>query len=773
MTSKSTQGLSPLQRPRSAMPTKPLAGERRKGDRAARTSSLNTSNRKPKETRLMIPSRTTGTISQPEKLRLNLQRRTPSDTLPLSRESSIQALKTANARRIAGPDLFSEEILQEETVTRTAFMQSSSVWQTHSAVSTVRTDIGDTQDEISRANLYGHGCFQRMVLFCSVLSSVVLHCHSRAFTLIARGVEHWCKRPEGFQHLSTADWKNVGIPIEHDGSYSRCKVYDRPLDYANRTEVPCTAWEYETTQRTIISTWDLVCNREWLLTYASVVYMIGAVIAVPTMGLAADQIGRRPVTCMAVSILLLIGPGTCFATNFHFFVCVRCGVSGCVSTIFVIILILLFEVTSHNQRVLYVVIAATFGHVITSILLNVLGHLHMRWRALQFTIMVISILLVCTFYCIEESPRWLLTTWKFKRGEEAVLWAAKMNGEHLETVRYNYWKLKQKLMNKEDFEAAKMSPTLLFSNPILRRRCGFLYACWFAVMFAFYGLIVSDIGEPEQWAIFVTMFSPAPLNTIAYFAINTVGRKIVYIVCLGLLGCSSAALMTSYTSPFISNVFFVVAKGAVDVALVVNFIYTSELFPTVLRSIGVCCAYLCGRVGAATASAVMSRSSIAPENYSMGVVALLVVVSELALLGLPETLSRPLANTVKKLEAGGFRKHLQDTLPMDIGRTTVKTTKSQRQPPAPVADPVGSKCRTASAVSMSKGASETSLMSLKGRKWRSASGFTVGFERNVVFRGILLQKPKDIFIYAVAEVDAREYGKINKARLPNLMNTSN
>lgn len=57
--------------------------------------------------------------------------------------------------------------------------------------------------------------------------------------------------------------KNQSIPVEADGSLSRCIRYQTPLDAANtagnRTAVFCSAWEYNLTSsgQSIVSQWNL------------------------------------------------------------------------------------------------------------------------------------------------------------------------------------------------------------------------------------------------------------------------------------------------------------------------------------------------------------------------------------------------------------------------------------------------------------------------------------------------------------------------------------
>ncbi|KAH7959259.1 hypothetical protein HPB49_009687 [Dermacentor silvarum] len=89
----------------------------------------------------------------------------------------------------------------------------------------------DTKEAVEKAlyAILGHGAFQRRIMACSLLSMVVLLCHSLAYRAIASPVDHWCARPAIFGAMSVQLWRNAAIPVESDGSFSRCTVYDPPL----------------------------------------------------------------------------------------------------------------------------------------------------------------------------------------------------------------------------------------------------------------------------------------------------------------------------------------------------------------------------------------------------------------------------------------------------------------------------------------------------------------------------------------------------------------
>ncbi|KAH9373990.1 hypothetical protein HPB48_018764 [Haemaphysalis longicornis] len=96
-------------------------------------------------------------------------------------------------------------------------------------------DFFDCQDA------FGHGWFQRGVAIFASFSMLVLHCHTQAFMLISRDLDHWC-RPPGDVNMSLAAWKNMAIPLDADGTSSHCLVYSDFVNPNNTETVSALNW---------------------------------------------------------------------------------------------------------------------------------------------------------------------------------------------------------------------------------------------------------------------------------------------------------------------------------------------------------------------------------------------------------------------------------------------------------------------------------------------------------------------------------------------------
>ena len=73
--------------------------------------------------------------------------------------------------------------------------------------------------------------------------------------------------------------------------------------------MPCTTWEYDTSKfrRTVSSEFNLVCDREFLLSVGQTVFFFGMLCGGPISGVLSDRYGRKPVLIVMIMLLSLSG----------------------------------------------------------------------------------------------------------------------------------------------------------------------------------------------------------------------------------------------------------------------------------------------------------------------------------------------------------------------------------------------------------------------------------------------------------------------------------
>ncbi|KAH7966964.1 hypothetical protein HPB49_020914 [Dermacentor silvarum] len=284
---------------------------------------------------------------------------------------------------------------------------------------------------------YGHGAFQLLNVFSAVVAMGNYLLHSEIFLLTAGVMDHWCKRPDSFANLSVDEWKQLAIPIDEHGQYSHCNVRDPPDGGDEARVVPCASWEYDFSLYgdNIVSHWNLVCDRHWLIGVARSVYAAASVVPLAAATLCADSIGRRTALFITIPVVLISAVASAMPNDLHFFMAVRAVVSASTSALVPPAIALVVEASPIEKLAAHIVAISLLSFVLMPVTMFAAQLASSGWVAVQLILMVPTCLLVALYYTVNESPSWLLVTGNFKEAERVALRAAYMNGVNVEVCQ--------------------------------------------------------------------------------------------------------------------------------------------------------------------------------------------------------------------------------------------------------------------------------------------------------------------------------------------------
>ncbi|KAH7962744.1 solute carrier family 22 member 7 [Rhipicephalus sanguineus] len=276
---------------------------------------------------------------------------------------------------------------------------------------------------------FGDGVFQLMNVFSAAIVLVVYVLHSEIFLLTAGVMDHWCRRPDSFANLSVDEWKQLAIPVDKNGGYSHCMIREPPDGGTEARVIRCSSWEYDYTPygHNIVSAWNLVCDRHWLIDFARIVYAAASVIPLAAAISFADSIGRRTAIFITVPVVLISAVASAMPNDLQFFIIVRAVVSASTSALVPPAIALVADVSTIDKFPAYAVAISLL--VFTLMPITVLATYLARtgWVAVQLILMIPTCLLVVLYYTVSESPIWLLSTGHMKEAERVALRAAKRN----------------------------------------------------------------------------------------------------------------------------------------------------------------------------------------------------------------------------------------------------------------------------------------------------------------------------------------------------------
>eukprot|EP00058_Branchiostoma_floridae_P022695 XP_002608185.1 hypothetical protein BRAFLDRAFT_125863 [Branchiostoma floridae] len=222
------------------------------------------------------------------------------------------------------------------------------------------------------------GRFQKTAAICLAVLALphAMHCLSMAF--LGALPEHHCRLPaintstsalDDFPLLSSPyrqDSLNGSIPLEMDSGgewrYSRCLQYNFTdglrVDTDNRTlQVQhCTdGWVYDRSHygTSIVTQFDLVCDRAWLREFAQSVHMLGFSFGAITSGALSDRYGRRPTLLWCIFLLFTFSVASAFSPNYIVFVILKFVLGAVNVSIYYTAFVLGMELLDHSKHTMF------------------------------------------------------------------------------------------------------------------------------------------------------------------------------------------------------------------------------------------------------------------------------------------------------------------------------------------------------------------------------------------------------------------------------------
>ncbi|XP_072302299.1 solute carrier family 22 member 6 [Eucyclogobius newberryi] len=517
------------------------------------------------------------------------------------------------------------------------------------------------------------GRFQ--IVHCTLLALPVMMMasHNLLQNFVAYVPSHHCSLPTNLsQRLSPEDTLLVTVPLDQLGRPQRCHRFASPqwhlLDNNSSTAVEepevteielqdCTdGWTYSMKERdsSIISDWDMVCELRSLKQMSQTVYMGGVLVGAFLFGSLSDRYGRRML--LIVSFLLMAVCGTCaaFSTSFSLFCLFRFGCGMALSGQGLNTFSLIVEWIPTRIRT---VVGTLTGYCYTlgQLLFALLAYFIRDWRWLTLAVSLPFYVIFLISWWFHESSRWLVLNQQPERAIKNLKSVARINGRRDEGKKIDL-KAVQDSMQKE-MSSSKGTYTILdlFKTPTMRNMTLSLSTVWFSTSFAYYGLALDLQKFGVDMYLIQVIFGCAdiPAKLIITITMSRWGRRLSQAGALISAGiCILINLLVSNDQPTVRITLAVVGKGCLAASFTSCYLYTGELYPTIIRQNGMGLASMMARMGAMVAPMVLLCS-----DYVTWLPTLIYggapILSGAAALFLPETLGCPLPDTIQDVEDRG------------------------------------------------------------------------------------------------------------------------
>ncbi|XP_033749260.1 solute carrier family 22 member 6-A-like [Pecten maximus] len=481
----------------------------------------------------------------------------------------------------------------------------------------------------------------------------------------------------------TGQYSNTSVEI----SYHECRV-DLVFNNTNTTLLsltPCPAgYTYGLEKdRTFVTEYDLVCDGAERAELSQTLLMVGQMVGAATLPQCSDRFGRKPIFVLSNFALLVAGLGGCFLPTFTGFAIMRFIIGFFQQGLGMVKPAMMLELFPTEARYLVEVSALAVWTSSMVVVTPVAYFLQdISWRYLYLVLTLTSAFSVFGYWIYNESVRWLLANGKPEEAKKILRKAAKMNKvdenkiidivDKVISVEFNdivvdytddknNMMLEEPINNKDKKTKQNKLPKYTVFTLFKRRRIAMITTimimAWTVDSLTYYGLILSSASLPvnRYLSFFLLTIAEYPVVLFEFTLMNRIGRKWF---CIIFHAIASVSLIAGTVANYFSDlpganvaimVFFFLGKLGITGSFSCLFLYTPEIFPTNLRTVGMGLPSAAGRIGgmlAPFAGPLAEQVKWAPGAIFGG----LCVIVTLVLPLLPETMGHELPTLVEDLE---------------------------------------------------------------------------------------------------------------------------
>ena len=449
------------------------------------------------------------------------------------------------------------------------------------------------------------------------------------------------------------------IPPSDKFPYDRCHLYDHSNNsVSNNSLIKCKEWVYDTSvfENTFTKQVDLVCdNADWI-SIAQTIYYAGVLVGSILFGQLSDMIGRQKSFYIGLLISMVSVNALTFAPEIYSFIAIYFIIGTVAISTLMGAFVVGVELVGPSKRVWMVTIIAIVASL-GGLVLTLLMYLLKDWQTTQLCIGVPTVIYIFYICIFPESSRWLLSNGKREEAIRVLDKVAKRNQKHI-TKETLY-------LIEADKRHQKGKVWQLFSTKTLAFRTVVLFINWFIVSLAYYGVIlnVGNIGGDFYLNLALLTLIEYPAKFATLFLLDRIGRKKIYVAYMLLggtmcIGTIYPVFEKSDSLHWLLVLLSILGKMFVSGAFEVLYIISTELYPTIVRNVGMGTSSACARAGSMLSPYIANLADHINSDIAKAIP--LTVFGAAAFIGgllsitLPETANRKLPDTIE--EAHHFNK---------------------------------------------------------------------------------------------------------------------
>lgn len=457
------------------------------------------------------------------------------------------------------------------------------------------------------------------------------------------------------------------IPIQ----YGACEI-SRNVNGKNITEACPDGWHYgDEFKETIVTEWDLVCDKDYLNELSTTIYMVGNLLGATFLTPFGDKYGRKKTILVLLVGQAAVAIAVSFSNTYILFTVLRFLVGMLNMPIALTVYVMVTELFPSNYRS-HPSVAVNCSFSVGIIVLAVFGYFIRDWSTLQLVISIPNVVILFFFWCVPESIPWLISKGRFNETKKIAKLAAKCN--NIQFPKHLFDELSTENINEETTrskDAIKNSQILiegeaetkytfldLFKTPVIRRYTLITFYLWFANSLSYFGIIFAtpSLHGNQYLNLGISGAVEIPAQIICVIVMNWVGRRRPLIFFLFLCGTMNVITIFIPTetadgrslTPLIITL-SMLGKFGITGSYAVTYLYGSEIFPTSIRTHAVGLASLCENIGGIIAPFIVYAEKT-KSKMSLVIFGVLTIIGGILVFFLPETHRRPLPTSIEEVE---------------------------------------------------------------------------------------------------------------------------
>ncbi|XP_067885093.1 organic cation/carnitine transporter 2-like [Heterodontus francisci] len=515
------------------------------------------------------------------------------------------------------------------------------------------------------------GPFQKTMFFMLSLIIIPNGYTSLSMVFVADTPQHRCRLSNSSNVViggKSSVNLSLRLPMEElDGEqvYSKCTKYKTYVgDGFNDTTrgiEPCTdGWVYSTDRyiSTIVSEWNLVCDNKWKGPFTVSVFFLGTLCGSFISGQISDWYGcGKCEDLKRIEQYFLNGEKLEKVGQVHIIKTSRAAsLFKCIYTIHfnhsvtVCSTVLGSELLGKVERITFGTLGVCLFFAIGYIVLPIFAYFIRDWRMLLIALSLPQFLYFPLWWFIPESPRWLLSQGRVKEAKAILQAAAKRNGITITAEIFEKISDQEYTLPNEDKHVVTYLDLVRTSN--LRNITIFSILLWTICSVGYFGLSFNTPnlhGDPYI-NCFISAMTEIASYVIAWILLRLSPRRIS-IACIVVFSGIMLLLIQIVPSShyFLTMMMAMIGKFGYAAAFSMIYVFSTELYPTVVRNMGVAACSMASMIATIT-SPYFAYLGTHNKILPFVLMGSLSMTAGIFCLVLPETYGQPLPQTIHQAQ---------------------------------------------------------------------------------------------------------------------------